>query len=378
MYCKQCGKQISDTASFCRFCGARTTGKVVEEIPPVEEFYPAQMPVQEPVPAEPQQPAVEIPEPVPVEPQQPVAVIPEPAPVEPQWPVTVIPEPEPAEPQRPVMVIPEPEPTEPEPQRPVVVIPEPVSVQPQRPVAVIPEHVPEQPQWPAAEIPTPAPQDSGKQTDGQADKKYSKKVKLYMVRAGFLTALVSIFLIPCTAAFFAFVFLNILSKEISFPALGGIEKGVVNNLLGSEVTIILLGVVCLLLMLDIFFIYRKCARRAFLALGISLLIVGLVSFGMSLSATYIVNHLVAEWKSILLPQVPSFSQAGMLVSIGWCVIGAALISIFLCIRALRKKPNIVLNRRSNVFPVIILLLHIIIVLVVGAGVFLIAFDYLPF
>lgn len=393
MFCMKCGKEIADTASFCRFCGARNAQQVVEEPAPAEEFGPAQTPAQEPVPVQPREPDAEIPEPVSMETHEPAAEIPEPAPTEPQEPAAEILEPMPTEPQEPDAEILEPVSTQP--QEPAAEIPEPMPAELQEPVteileptftgrrgpiaevlAVEPPVIPES-DLPAAD-PQPGTSASGEQADGQPDKKYQRKVTFYMVRTGILTAVVSLLLIPCTAAFFVLMFLNALAEKTSFPALGGIERGVVNDFLGSDLSIILLGAVCLLLILDFFFINRKYVRRAFLALGITLLITGLVSFGMSLAAGYIVDNLIAAWQNILSPAVPAFSQTGMLFGVGWCVIGAALISIFLCIRALRKKPDLALNRRSAAFPVIVLILHIITAAAVGIGVYLIASGNLPF
>ena len=396
MFCMKCGKEIADTASFCRFCGARNTWQVVEEPAPAEEFGTVQEPaaeIPEPVPAEPREPSAEIPEPVSAEPREPSAEIPEPVPAEPREPSAEIPEPVPAEPREPSAEIPEPVPAEP--REPSAEIPEPVLTEPQEPSAEIPEPTftgrrgpiaevldSEPPVIPESDLPAEDPQPgtpaSEEQADGQPDKKTQRKVTFYMVRTGLLTAVVSLLLIPCTAAFFVLMFLNALAQKTSFPALEGIERGIVNNVLGSELSVILLGAVCLLLILDFFFVNRRYVRRAFLALGITLLITGLVSFGMSLAVGYVVGNLIAVWQNILSPAVPAFSQTGMLFGIGWCVIGAALISIFLCIRALRKKPDLALNRRSAVFPVIVLILHIITAAAVGAGVYLIASGRLPF
>ena len=369
MYCQICGKQISDTAAFCRFCGAKNVEQVIPEPAPAEESGTVLTAVLEPVSGEPQIPAAEVPEPVSGEPQIPAAEVPEPVSGEPQSPAAEVQEPVPGEPQSPAAEVPEP--AFEEPQSPAAEVQEPVPDGPQEPPAVLPES-----DLPAAE-PQPGPSGPEEQADGQPDKKHQRKVKFYMVRTGILTAVVSLLLIPCTAAFLVLLFLNALAERTSFPALGGIERSAVNHFLGSELSFILLGVVCLLLMLDFFFINRKLVRRAFLALGISLLIEGFLSFGLGLAAAYIVSHLVAAWHSILLPAVPAFSQAEVLFGIGWCVIGAALISIYLCIRALRKKPDLVLDRRSKAFPVVILLLHIITAVVVGAGVFLIVSGNLP-
>ena len=384
MFCQNCGKQVPDTASFCHYCGARK-GQVIEETAPVEEFRSVQIPIQVPVSVEPQMPAAEFPESVPAEPQMPAVEFPEPEPAEPQISAAELSEPESAEPQMPAVEVPEPESAEP--QVPAVAVMEPESAEPQMPAVEVPEPEPAEPQMPAvavmepeppAEAPQPETSGSEQQTDDQSDKKNKRKVIFYMIRTGFLTALVSILLIPCTAAFFVLLFLNALTEKMDFPALGGIGQSIVNNVLGSELSIVLLGVVCLLLMLDIIFINRKCVRRAWLALGMSLFIVGLISFGLSFAVTFILNHLVAEWHMILLPAATAFSQSEMLFGIGWCVIGAALFSIHLCIRALRKKPNIRLDRRSKVFPVIMVLLHISTALAVEAGVLLIVSGSVPF
>ena len=324
MYCQVCGKQNPDTATFCRYCGVRNVSRVIEAAAPAEESGPVQITAEEPVIAPPQDLAAEVREPEAEPPQDLAAEVQEPE----------------AGPQRDY------------------------SAEASGPV-------------PPEAGPQSEPFGSEKQADDLPDNK-DGGTRLYVIGTGVLTALVSILLIPCTAAFFVLVFLNALTKEVSFPALGGIAQSAVNNFLGAELTVILAGVVCLLLVLDIFLINRKYVGRAFLAFGVSLLIVGAVSFGLSLTAAYIVDHLVTPWYSVLWPAVPAFSQVEVFFGLGWCVTGAAMISIHLCIRALQKKPNLVLDRRSKVFPVIVALLHIITVLAVGAGVFLTASGSLPF
>ena len=56
MFCRKCGEQLPDTASFCSNCG----NACVQPILPVQEAAPEASPVVEPIP-------VEIPEEVPAQ-----------------------------------------------------------------------------------------------------------------------------------------------------------------------------------------------------------------------------------------------------------------------------------------------------------------------
>lgn len=163
----------------------------------------------------------------------------------------------------------------------------------------------------------------------------SKEKKASGFWSTFFSAILSLLLTASFLAFELLLFLFALNKNVSLPDFGPLSGDSLAMFFDSWYSVFLGGAFVLIPILILVMINTKHIRDIFLAIGCSVIAAAVLSVAVSALKTQLLNLLPGEWQDAAINAVSVFGDFCIVCAIILTVIGAACLSAYSCIVAVK-------------------------------------------
>ena len=151
----------------------------------------------------------------------------------------------------------------------------------------------------------------------------------------FFSVIFSILLSVLMMLFAIFLFLHALGQRVMMPAAGPISDDWLALLFQSWYSLAIGGALVLVPLAAIILINAHSMRRSFLAVGCSMLLSAIFGIAAAITAPQALKLLPGAWQDILVNSVTAFGDFCIVWALLFIVIGAACLSIYSCIAAVK-------------------------------------------